>query len=146
MDSNSWDSLLCNYFYRVCIDILGGYFTVYNFTPKKDKIGGVIFNNDGIFVEISYDPEAYPAYTLSIVMGFGEGAYDDWGRFTGLPLWSIVPPDNKVADYPMWNFKDEKDLTDLLNKVRDEVLEQFGRPLWENKSNLEFEVEKFKSR
>ncbi len=49
-------------------------------------MGGVTFRKQDLFVEVSYDPESYPKYSITIVVGIGNAAYADWGRFTGVPI------------------------------------------------------------
>ncbi len=52
----------------------------------KNNVGGVTFRKQDLFVEVSYDPESYPKYSITIVVGIGNAAYADWGRFTGVPI------------------------------------------------------------
>ncbi|HIE55451.1 MAG TPA: hypothetical protein EYP90_09770 [Chromatiaceae bacterium] len=146
MNQQGWERLLCNYFYTVCLKVLSAYFSEYGFVPEKNKVGGVTFRKHDIFVEISYDPETYPRYSLTMVVGVGAGAYDDWGKFTGIPIWSIMPEDGVSSEFSTWIFSDEHELEDVLTKTKTMVLDKYIKPLWENKVKLEEEIKQFLAR
>ncbi|MGZ8944053.1 MAG: hypothetical protein ACXW1W_01355 [Methylococcaceae bacterium] len=146
MNHEGWDRLLCGYFYTVALEVLAGYFSGYGFVPEKNKVGGVTFRKHDLFVEVSYDPESYPKYSLAIVVGVGTGAYDDWGRFAGVPIWSIIPTDGAGSEFLRWTFSDENELESVLSKTKAMVFERYIKPLWENRHKLEEEREKFATR
>jgi|SRR5690554_3002407 len=143
MKHQGWESLLCGYFYAVCQRVLSAYFSGYGFSPIKNRIGGITFRNDDVFVEVSYEPESYPNHTLSIVVGIGKGAYDEWGKFTGIPIWSVIPLDAVESELLIRTFSDEAGLSDLLSAIQVRVLEPYVKPLWVNRAKLEEEIKRF---
>ncbi len=143
MNQHGWEKLLCNYFYPVCLEVLSAYFSEYGFVPEKNKIGGVTFRKHDVFVEISYDPETYPRYSLTVVVGIGAGSYDDWGRFTGVPVWSILAKDGVSSKFSIWTFSNKNELRNMLSKIRAMVLDKYIKPLWEDRVKLEQEIKKF---
>lgn len=143
MNHQDWENLLCDYFYTICLRVLSTYFSDFGFSSVKNKIGGVTFRNHDIFVEVSYEPENYPNHTLSIVVGIGKEAYDECGRFTGIPVWSIIPKDATESGLLVRTFSEEVELSDLLFEIQVSVLEAYIKPLWTDKSKLEKEVKRF---
>lgn len=143
MKHQGWENLLCGYFYAVCLRVLSVYFSGYGFSPIKNIIGGVTFRNDDVFVEVSYDSESYPNHTLSIVVGIGKEAYDEWGKFTGIPVWRVIPSDAVEGELLIRTFSDEAELSDLLFEIQVKVLEPYVKPLWANRTKLEEEIKRF---
>lgn len=143
MNHQDWKNLLCSYFYTVCLRVLSTYFSGFGFSSVKNKIGGMTFRNDDIFVEISYEPETYPNHTLSIVVGIGKEAYDEWGKFTGIPVWSVIPKDAIESELLIRTFSDEAELSGLLFEIQTSILEPYVKPLWTDKSKLEEEIKRF---
>lgn len=145
MGSAGWEKLLCSYFYSVCLKVLSSYFSAYGFVVEENKIGGAIFKKNGIFVEVSYDPGSYPNYYVAMVVGIGTGAYDDNGKFTGVPIWSIIPEDSPECNFFSRTFSDENELSGLLVEAESEILEKYVKPLWQNRSALEIKEKDFTS-
>jgi hypothetical protein len=145
MSSSGWKRPLCSYFYSVCLKVLSSYFSAYGFAAEKNKIGGVIFKKNGIFVEVSYDPESSPNYFVSMVVGIGEGAYDEFGRFTGVPIWSVVPEGSPESNFLARTFSDENELSGMLSEAESVILEKYVKPLWQYRSALEEAERKFTS-
>ncbi len=143
MNHQGWKNLLCGYFYDVCMRGLSVYFSGFGFSSVRNKIGGVTFRNDDIFVEVSYEPETNPNYTLSIVVGIGKEAYDEWGKFTGIPIWSVIQKNVVESELLIRAFSDEAELSDLLFEIQTRVLEPYIKPLWTNRTKLEDEIKRF---
>lgn len=143
MSSAGWEKLLCSYFYTICLKVLSAYFSGHGFAPVKNNIGGVTFRKRDIFVEVSYDPESHPKYSLTVVVGIGSGAYDDWGKFAGVPIWRVIPEDSVESEFFAWTFSDEYELDNILTKTKNMILEKYAKPLWQDRSKLENETKKF---
>jgi hypothetical protein len=123
--------------------VLSVYFSGFGFAAVKNRIGGVTFRNDDIFIEVSYDSEAYPNHTLSVVIGIGKEAYDENGKFTGIPIWSVIPENAIESDLLIRSFSDEAELNDLLFEIKTRVLEPYVKALWINRTKLAEEMKKF---
>ena len=144
MDSNNgWDRLTCEFFYAVCLRVLGPYFASLGFIGEKTKINGVVFKRNGLFIEVGYLPESAPNYSPSLIVGIGDYKYDDTGKTTGVPAWSILTDNDEARRYSFWKFGDEAELASVLTKLKIEVIEQHIRPLWEDKVKLEDAIENF---
>jgi len=143
MNNQGWDRLLCSYFYMVCMRILSEYFSGYGFVPDKNKVGGVIFRKNDIFVELSYNPESFPKYSPTLVIGFGAGTYDDWGKFIGVPIWSLIPTEDEGSEFSTWTFSNENELGIILSKTKTLILEPYIKLLWKDRNKLEKEITKF---
>lgn len=141
--SNGWEKLLCAYFESVCLRVLGDYFDNKSFTPRKTKVGGVLFQGRGVFIEVSYIPETAPRYAPTLIVGIGSEKYDNNGKPTGVPLWYVIPDNCPEQKYSLWKFSSESELVSILEKIRAEILEQYVRPLWENMQTLREQVKKF---
>ncbi len=140
---SGWEQLLCDFFYAVCIRVLGPYFSSLGFVEKKSDINGVLFRRNDLFVEISYVPESAPNYSPSLIVGLGNYKYDAVGNTTGLPAWSILPDDGQSRNYSFWKFSDEKELESVLSRMKVEVIEQHMKPLWEDRVKLEDAIKNF---
>ena len=138
-----WDAFICEFFYTVCVDVLGPYFKPLGFVEEKSKINGVVFKQNDLYVEVSYVPETAPNYSPSLIVGIGSYKYDSTGKSTGLPAWSILSDNDKARNYSFWNFGDEKELATTLNKLKTEIIEPHIQPLWEDRIKLEREIKKF---
>lgn len=143
MSKSGWDEMLCNYFYDLCIRVLGRYFYDLDFVPQENKIGGVVFKNKDVFVEISYSADSFPNYFLRIVVGVGSEAYNEQGQFTGIPLWSVISEDSEESNFFGLTFSNEKELEDMLEYLRSHVLEKYMVPLWQDSRWLEKEQKRF---
>jgi len=142
MSTNGWDKLLCKYFYQVCEKVLFEYFSAHNFIPEENTIGGVIFKKKDIFFEVSYIPESFPNYSISMVIGLGTGSYDDHGRFFGVPLWRIVSENSVESTIFSQTFSNEEELYKLLVAAKETVVEKYAKPLWQKPDALKKELAK----
>ena len=126
-----WERLNCSYFEAVCRQVVSPYFNSYGFTEKFYTVtGGIVYSKGNIFLEIDYEPETYPKYSPTILLGIGRDEHDREWRFTAVPMWFLIPPDCAEAKYPFWTFGTEASLSDVLERMRTTVLEQYAKPLW----------------
>lgn len=146
MNMNGWDQLNCEYFSETCRKALSAYLEEIGFTENKETvIGGVVYTRFDLFLEISYDTAAYPTYTAKSVIGFGEGAYDKAGGFSGVPMWYILPKDHPYRTKIHWTFKTKEELTKVLEELKEEFLETTLKPLLLNREGLERVIGSFHS-
>jgi hypothetical protein len=122
------------YFYTIALETLAGYFSESGFVAERNNVGGVTFRKHDLFVEVSYDPEYYPKYSISIVVGIGKAAYDDWGGFTGVPVWSIIPNRSASSELLTQTFSDENGLRIILVKTKTMIFEPYIKLLWKEES------------
>lgn len=142
---SGWRSLTCSYFAAVCREILSHYFERFGFIETtQSAIGGVYFKRDDVFIEISYEPETYPKYSPSVIVGIGDAKYDDSGLPCGVPLWYVVPQRDAVPRYTSWTFSNEGELRATLLRIREEVLEGYAAPLWSDRDYLNSVIVNFR--
>ncbi len=141
--NNGWEQLICNYFYMVSLKVLGPYFSELGFMVQKTAINGAVFMRNDLFVEVSYIPETAPTYVPSLIIGVGTSKYDGRGNATGVPAWRILPNDESKKSYSFWKFADENELEFALNKLKSEVIDEYVKPLWEDRAKLERAINDF---
>lgn len=141
MGYQNWEKLLCDFFFKESKKDLSDYFSKYGFLSEKTKIGGILFHKKDVFIEITYEPETYPEYFLSVVLGIGRSAHDESGVFYGVPLWYLLDDNN---DFSRWSFSNEKELEDRLKKLKSTILEKYVVQLLLDKQALEKKIELFK--
>lgn len=146
MSSVGWEKLRCTYFYRVCVDVCAANFLADGFWVEENSVGGVIFRKDDVFIEISYDVGSSPNYALKMVIGIGSRAYDENGKFTGVPIWYVIP--ENVPEYQFFSrtFSNEKELKSLLVESEDLIFRKHVKPLLENRLALQRVQERFAAR
>ncbi len=140
---SSWEQLLCDFFYVVCLKILKPYFSSLGFIEGKTNINGVLFRRNDLFVEISYLPESAPNYSPSLIFGLDNYSYDAVCNLNRIPAWSILPNDGISRNYSFWRFSDEKELEFVLIRIKIEIIERYMKPLWEDRKKLECKIKNF---
>lgn len=140
---SGWAQLLCSYFYETCVRVVGDYFLSKGFCPKKTRIGGALFFDGRHFVELSYDPESFPQYSPSIVVGMGECRYSATGEIRAVPLGSVIPSNRSETKYSTWKFSNIEELATVLEKIRVEILDVYAIPIVSDEEKLVSEVERF---
>ncbi len=143
---NGWEGLICTFFGPTCRRVLGQYFEMNGFTEvRENEIGGVWFSRFGVFLEISYELETVPQ-TLSVVIGVGENKYESpSGHPCCVPYWYLLPRVDSQNQSGLVGFKTESELETLLGQIKDNVLEPYAKPLWNNIEKLEVTIANFRS-
>jgi len=135
--SNCWDQLLCPFFTSSCLFVLKDYFLLLGFNQHRlDRVGGVVFENKDTYVEISYEAETFPSYSLTLLIGSGSNA---------VPFWFIIPPTDEASKYTFWKFGNEVELRSVLERIKSSVLEPFGKPIWNDAVELDRYLKRFRS-
>ena len=143
--TSNWEELLCPFFSKISKKVLGNFFQQREFQINETKIGGLFFQKDEVFIEISYDPETYPNYSPTLIIGIGKDKFDKSGDPTGIPLWYILPNDSDQFRYSFWRFSSEQELEKVMDKVLNQIIKFYMEPLWTNISLLKSKVANFKT-
>jgi hypothetical protein len=143
---SGWDQLLCGYFRDACIEVVGAFFKQKHFLWRETDIGGMVFFRENYFIELSYVPETYPAYSPTIIVGMGASKFSDGGEVNGVPLWYVLPEGTPQKAYSIWRFRDKKELTVVLEKIRLEIIDVYVMPLLQDESKLARLIEEFSRR
>jgi len=144
--TGQWNELLCQYFKTIVLKVLGPYFNRLGFYEKmsEDDTGVFFFTSEGLFVELSYDPELSPAYTPSVIIGMGGRKFDDAGQSQCVPLWFVIPEKAIERPYSSWRFASEKQLEETLMKIQSEILDKYAMPLLRNENLLKEKINLFR--
>ena len=144
--STGWEQLHCPFFHDACLGALQDYFRSEGFSRHHaDRVGGVVFEGGTCFIEVSYEAETYPRYSPTLIIGLCSDAHDKALQVTGVPFWFLIPSTSESSKYSFWKFGTKVELHAVLNRIRKDVVEPFGRPLWEDVKALEKAVKRFKA-
>jgi hypothetical protein len=146
MTTSGWEEMDCRYFALTCREVLGEYLEGHGFAEKRlTNGGGIVYGRFDAFLEINYDTNLFPEYSIRVVMGFGDGAYDRRGGFSGVPMWYIAPRDHPCRTQVYWTFKSKEELLRVLGEVKNEFLETTVVPLLLDRDRLGRLIENFRS-
>ena len=108
-------------------------FKIHNFTATE-----VIYYRNNIFLEMSYEPFDCPDYCI-IGIGYKKEV-EKIQYYPSVGIWYLLPSD--FGEYN-WNFSDEISLEAGLVRVRDEMIDKYIKPLWENQYCLMQKIDKY---
>lgn len=146
MNTNGWEQLNCRYFAGTCREVLGDYLETHGFREKRLTVGGgIVFERFDLFLEFNYDTNLYPKYTTRVVVGFGDGAYNNLGGFSGVPMWYIIPQGHPYRTQVYWTFSSKDELKRVFEEVKIEFLETTVLPLLLNREGLERVIDNFRA-
>ena len=146
MNTNGWEQLDCPYFAAACRESLSDFLENHGFKEKRlTNAGGIVYERFDVFLEVNYDTNLYPKYSIRVVVGFGDGAYNSQGSFSGVPMWYIIPKDHPYRTSVHWTFSSEDELLRVLGEVKVEFLETIIIPLLLNRDALERLVNNFRA-
>ena len=137
--------LLCPFFPKISKKVLGDFFQQRGFQTHETRVGGLFFQKGDVFVEVRYDPETYPSYSPTLIIGIGKDKFDKSGAPAGVPVWYLLPDDSDVRRYSFWRFKSEQDLEKIMDKILNQIVKLYLEPLWENVALLKSKVSNFKA-
>ena len=140
-----WDDLFCQYFKDTVSKLLRSYFSSFGFYEKQvTKNRGVFFlSPDGLFVELSYEPESFPKFTPTVIIGKGGKKFDKRGNAQSVPLWFVIPEKSPERLYSAWKFSTVDQLETTLQRIKNEILEKHAMPLVRDVALLEKKIKLF---
>lgn len=141
--NEGWEQLLCPYYAKTCLQVLGEYFESCGFQHRESKIGGIVFYGRGAFVEVSYDPQSFPSYAPTLIVGMGAEKFDQAGSPRGVPIWFILSDDCAERGYSFWKFQSEAELESVLRRVLNEIIGPHVEPLFTRTELLTEAVKRF---
>ena len=131
-----WAKLRSDYFERVAGDVFDQYLRQHGFGyGEADETGCLTYHRREVFLRVYYYVEDRPKYSPMVSIGLDlksplAPAFDQIG------LWYAVPPSAEERNYETWTFSDADELKNVLSRIRDEVVDVYARPLWENPDRL----------
>ena len=133
---DDWSKLRSDYFEPVAREVFDHYLRQHGFGKgEADEIGSLTFHRREVVLRVYYWVEDAPKYSPMVSIGLDlksplASAFGDIG------LWYAVPPNAEEHNYETWHFSNADELRSALTRIRDEVVDVYARPLWENPDRL----------
>lgn len=141
----NWDALKCDYFYEVCVNELGSYFSQLGYISRQTDSGAALFEQDKIIgIHFSYLIESAPNYELLMGIKLREKKLLRSTEYFTLPFWSLQPMAKQKE--VIWKFSNRNELTSLLRKVQSNLIDPYVAPLLADKVELMKKAREFKAR
>ena len=131
-----WLKLRSDYFEPVAREVFDEYLRQHGFGKgEADEIGCLTYRRSEVFLRVYYWVEDNPNYSPMVSVGLDlrsplVPAVEQIG------LWYAVPEDAEQRNYETWLFSNREQLKTVLSRIRDEVVDVYGRPLWEDPDRL----------
>lgn len=143
--TSGWDQLLCPYFTESCRRWIGPHIASYGFIESDvTMIGEPIYRNGKLFVQVGYEPETFPRYSPTIVIGSGQSKFDPQGKSCCVPLWFLIPQGSDERSYSFWTFGSSDELNTVLEKIWNQIIESYVRPLIDEPAFLNSAIARFR--
>jgi hypothetical protein len=133
---DDWSKLRSDYFEPVARDVFEHYLRQHGFGEgEADEIGCLTFHRRDVVLRVYYWVEDRPNYSPMVSMRLDlksplAPAFDEIG------LWYAVPPSAEEHNYETWYFSNADELRSSLSRIRDQVVDVYARPLWEDPDRL----------
>lgn len=131
-----WSKLRADYFEPVARDVFEHYLRQHGFGEgEADEIGSLTFHRGEVVLRVYYWVEDRPNYSPMVSMRLDlksplAPAFDEIG------LWYAVPANAEEHNYETWHFSNAEELRSVLSRIRDQVVDVYARPLWEDPDRL----------
>jgi hypothetical protein len=144
---NDWQALAIPYFTPVCRSVLDGYMTRNEFGRSTvTDLGMLVYHREDIFLYFHYYIEENPNFSLMVNIGFNRfDAVLASIEAESIGLWVVIPEDEEAAEYPQWLFRNESELEHSVVRVRDDVMDIYAKPLWNNPPELSKKIKRFRT-
>jgi hypothetical protein len=124
------------YFEGVVVGVLSTFLVERGFARRRTAgFDEVIFERFPTRLRVHYLPEEPRPYSPMVSIGFVPG-FDHKLQGSMIGLWYAIPADDEGQDYSNWRFDSEAQLSAALQRIRDDLLDRFARPLWEDPQRL----------
>jgi hypothetical protein len=130
------------YFQAVACEVLSPYLTKSGFSAvRRASFNEVLFERHPVRLRVHYLPEEPRPYSPMVSMGFAP-RFDASLMSSMIGLWYAMPRNDEAYDYGAWRFDNADELSAVLTRIRDEVIERHARPLWEHPERLRLLLER----
>jgi hypothetical protein len=135
------------YFEAVCQRVLDAYLIRHGFVRSDMATPTVVrYVRHGVYLDVSYWIEDAPQFVPMIGIGLLQTAPgDDRLIADGIGLWYAVKMQDNQKVYPQWRFSNQRQMETALVHLRDDIIEQYARVLWENPERLQHLVQTWHS-
>ncbi len=124
-----------SYFEKICHEVFDSYMSNIGLTKNiPTEIGSIYYIKDSFFIEISYRKPVYYGFTPELLVGFLVPKSEKPRPRRKIALWKAIPDEEDNTDYSLWTFSGEDELRLVLTKIRDRIIDVYGRKLLENRN------------
>jgi hypothetical protein len=131
-----WLKLRADYFEPVAREVFDHYLRQHGFgNGEADETGSLTYHRGEVTLQVYYWVEDFPDYSPMVSLGVDLKsplvlASDAIG------LWYAVPPNAEERNYETWHFSNAEEMRSVFTRIRDEVVEVYARPLWDDPDRL----------
>ena len=131
-----WLKLRSEYFEPVARDVFDHYLREHEFgNGEADETGCLTYHRREVFVRVYYYVEDSPKYAPMVSIGLDlksplAAAVEEIG------VWYAVPTNAEERNYETWTFSNADELRSVLSRIRNQIVDVYARPLWEDPDRL----------
>jgi hypothetical protein len=130
-----WMELRADYFEQVAREVFDQYLGQYGFgRGEADEAGCLTYRRRKVFLHLNYFVEDSPKYSPMVNIGLADRAH--YLTLDRIGLWYAIPEGSELRFYEDWRYSNADELKSVLTRIRDEVVDVYARPLWENAEKL----------
>ena len=154
----SWADLETDYFVPVCREAFDGYFKAHGFSMRESEATRVTYGRERCWLDIHHYVEESPRFSPMLTLHL-EAARASWPSrladifglssapevprgFDGVGLWYVIPGEVPESEYSTWYFSSASELEQTVPRLRDEVVDRWARPLWDDPARLSDVIKK----
>lgn len=131
-----WSALRADFFEPVAREVFDDYMQRHGFGKgEADEVGCLTYHGREVFVRVHYYVEDTPNYSPMVTIGITRNS-PLMPAFNTIGLWYAIPPDVSARDYPTWTYSNADELKQVLTRIRDEVVDVYAPPLWNDPDRL----------
>ena len=131
-----WMALRVDYFAAITAEVFDQYLRRHGFgSGVTDAAGCLTYHRGELFFQLHYYVEDRPNFSPMVTIGL-ERASPLVPAFDRIGLWYAIPEAVKERDYETWTFSNASDLKEVLTRIKDDVVDVYACPLWENQDQL----------
>ena len=129
-------ALRADYFEPIAREVFDDYLRRHGFgNGEANEVGCLTWHRGEVFLRVHYYVEDAPNYSPMVTIGLTRTS-SLIPAFDRIGLWYAIPPGAEVRDYGAWTFSNADQFRQVLSRIRDEVVEVYARPLWEDPDRL----------
>lgn len=127
--------LRADYFAPVAREVFDHYLGRHGFgNGEADETGSLTYHRGEVVLQVYYWVEDFPDYAPMVSLGLDLKSQLVASEAIG--LWYAVPPNTEAHNYETWHFANAEEMRNVFSRIRDEVVEVYARPLWEDPDQL----------
>jgi hypothetical protein len=134
--SFGWDRLQIPYFVPVCRRVLDDYMAAAGLRFRDSQPWSVRYGRGRrCWFQIHYMVEDAPRYSPMLSIGLRPRWWSA-RKLDSIGLWYAIPAEDVAHAYPLKYFSSEAELLEIVAYLRDNVIDRYARPLWQDTCTL----------